>query len=100
MFLLGEGNGTPLHWHPTGESHGQRSLVGYSPWGHQELDTTEQLHFLSLLNQVMASAPINSWEIDGETVSDIFFGRGPPKSLQIEIAVMKLKDAYFLEGKL
>ena len=27
------------------ESHGQRSLVGYSPWGHKKLDTTEQLHF-------------------------------------------------------
>ena len=37
-------------WHPTpvllpGKSHGQRSLVGCSPWGHQESDTTEQLHF-------------------------------------------------------
>ena len=37
-------------WHPTpvllpGKSHGQRSLVGCSPWGHTELDTTEQLHF-------------------------------------------------------
>ena len=37
-------------WHPTpvllpGKSHGQRSLVGCSPWGRQELDTTEQLHF-------------------------------------------------------
>ena len=37
-------------WHPTpvllpGESHGRRSLVGYSPWGRKELDTTEQLHF-------------------------------------------------------
>ena len=37
-------------WHPTpvflpGKSHGQRSLVGYSPWGCKELDTTERLHF-------------------------------------------------------
>ena len=37
-------------WHPTlvflpGKSHGQRNLVAYSPWGHKELDTTEQLHF-------------------------------------------------------
>ena len=37
-------------WHPTpvllpGKSHGQRSLVGYSPWGRKELDTTERLHF-------------------------------------------------------
>ena len=37
-------------WHPTpvllpGKSHGQRSLVGYSPWGHKESDTTERLHY-------------------------------------------------------
>ena len=37
-------------WHPTpvllpGKSHGQRSLVGFSPWGHEESDTTERLHF-------------------------------------------------------
>ena len=37
-------------WHPTpallpGKSHGQRSLVGYSPWGREDLDTTERLHF-------------------------------------------------------
>ena len=37
-------------WQPTpvllpGKSHGQRSLIGYSPWGHKESDTTEQLHF-------------------------------------------------------
>ena len=49
----------------------------------------------------MASGPIASWEIDGETVetvSDLFFGA--PKSLQMVIAAMKLKDAYSLEGKL
>ena len=32
-------------------SHGQRSLVGYSPWGGKELETTEQLHFLSLFTE-------------------------------------------------
>ena len=45
---------------------------------------------------------ITSWEIDGETVetvSDFIFG-GAPKSLQMVIAAMKLKDAYSLEGKL
>ena len=41
-------------WQPTpvllpGESHGGRSLLGYSPWGHKESDTTEQLHFTSLM---------------------------------------------------
>ena len=48
----------------------------------------------------MASGPITSWEIDGETVetvSDFFW---PPKSLQMVIAAMKLKDASSLEGKL
>ena len=48
--------------------------------------------------KIMASSPITSWEIDGETVSDLFFFA--PKSLQMVIAAMKLKDAYFLEGKL
>ena len=41
----GEGNGTPLQYSWPGKSHGQRSLVGCSPWGHWESDTTERLHF-------------------------------------------------------
>ena len=52
--------------------------------------------------KIMASRPITSWETDGErveTVSDFIFW-GAPKSLQIVIAAMKLKDAYSLEGKL
>ena len=52
--------------------------------------------------KIMASGPITSWEIDGETgetVSDFLFF-GAPKSLQMETAAMKLKDAYSLEGKL
>ena len=48
--------------------------------------------------KIMASGPINSWEIDGETVADFIFQA--PKSLQMVIAAMKLKDAYSLEGKL
>ena len=47
----------------------------------------------------MASGPITSWQIDGETVSDFIFGEAP-KSLQMVIAAMKLEDAYFLEGRL
>ena len=35
----GEGNGNPLQYSCLGESHGERSLVGYSPWGHKESDT-------------------------------------------------------------
>ena len=51
--------------------------------------------------KIMASNSITSWEIDGETVktvSDFIFGA--PKSLQMVIAAMKLKDTYSLEGKL
>ena len=48
--------------------------------------------------KIMASGPITSWEIDGETVSDCIFGA--PKSLHMVIAAMKLKDAYSLERKL
>ena len=51
--------------------------------------------------KIMASGPITSWQIDGETVetvSDFIFGA--PKSLQMVTAAMKLKDAYSLEGKL
>ena len=50
--------------------------------------------------KIMASGPIISWQIDGETVETgrLFFWA--PKSLQMVIAAMKLKDAYFLEGKL
>ena len=46
----------------------------------------------------MASGPITSWEINGETVSDFILGA--QKSLKMVIADMKLKDAYSLEGKL
>ena len=51
--------------------------------------------------KIMASSPITSWQIDGETVeavSDFIFWA--PKSLQMVTAAIKLKDAYSLEGKL
>ena len=51
--------------------------------------------------KIMVSGPITSWQIDGETVTQwltLFFWA--PKSLQMVIAAMKLKDAYSLEGKL
>ena len=52
--------------------------------------------------KIMASGPITSWEIDGETVEIVsdFILRGAPKSLQMVIAAMRLKDIYSLEGKL
>ena len=49
----------------------------------------------------MASGPITSWEIDGETVETVSdFILGAPKSLKMVIEAMKLKDTYSLEGKL
>ena len=48
--------------------------------------------------KIMASGPITSWQIDGETVEDFIFWA--PKSLRMVTAAMKLKDAYSLERKL
>ena len=56
---------------------------------------------LNIQKTIMASSPITSWQVDGETVetvADLFVWA--PKSLQMVIAAMKLKDAYSLEGKL
>ena len=51
--------------------------------------------------KIMASGPITSWEIDGETVETVTdFTLGAPKSVQMMTAAMKLKDAYSLEEKL
>ena len=53
--------------------------------------------------KIMASGPITSWQIDGETmetVTDFFLGGGAPKSLQVVTAAMKLKDVCSLEEKL
>ena len=76
---------------------------------HVSFDGYKHLFLFSLMcskayiqkTKIMASGPITSWEIDGETVGSVrlyFFGA--PKSLQMVIAVMKLKDTYSLEGKL
>ena len=52
--------------------------------------------------KIMASGPITSWQIDGETVETVtdIFGGGPPKSLQMVTAAVKLKDTCSLEEKL
>ena len=51
--------------------------------------------------KIMASGPITSWEIDGETVETVAdFIFWAPKALQMMTVAMKLKDAYSLEGKL
>ena len=48
-FTFGEGNGNPLQYYCLENPMDKRSLVGYSPWGCKESDTTERLHFTSLL---------------------------------------------------
>ena len=59
------------------------------------------LKFSIQKTKIMASGPITPWEIDGETVETVSeFILGAPKSLQMVIAAMKLKDAYSLEGNL
>ena len=50
--------------------------------------------------KLMASDPITSWQIDGETVYRLYLRGGAPKSLQMVIVDMKLKDASSLEEKL
>ena len=51
--------------------------------------------------KIMASSPITSWQVDGETVETMTdFILGAPKSLQMVTTAMKLKDSYSLEGKL
>ena len=50
--------------------------------------------------KIMASGPITSWQIDGETMEITHFIFGAPKSLQVVTTAMKLKDIYSLEGKL
>ena len=73
-FLHGSGISGIRQWHPTpvllpGKSHGQRSLVGCSPWGREESDTAERLHFhfsLSCLEKEMAThSSILAWRIPG-----------------------------------
>ena len=48
-----------------GESQGQRSLVGYSPWGHEESDTTERLHFHLLEKEMATHSSVLAWRIPG-----------------------------------
>ena len=50
--------------------------------------------------KIMASSPITSWQINGETVETVILFFWAPKSLQMVTEAMKLKDAYSLEGKL
>ena len=48
-----------------GKSRGRRSLVGCSPWGREELDTTEQLHFHALEKEMATHSSVLAWRIPG-----------------------------------
>ena len=67
--VFGEGNGTPLQYFCLEKSHGRRSLVGCSPWGCEESDTTEQLYFhfyFHALEKEMAThSSVLAWRIPG-----------------------------------
>ena len=67
----------------------------------KEESETVGLKFNIQKTKIMASGPITSWEIDGETVETVSeFILGAPKSLPMVTIAMKLKDAYSLKGKL
>ena len=83
-------------------------LYGRKQRTKEPLDESERREWKSGLKlniqktKIMASSPISSWQIDWETWKQwltLFFG-GSPKSLQMVIVAMKLKDTYSLEGKL
>ena len=64
-------------------------------------ESEKSLHKVNIQKtKIMASGPITSWEIDGETMETVRDFSGAPKSLQMVIAAMKLKDACSLEEKL
>ena len=63
-------DGWKKQWQPTpvllpGNSHGWRSLVGYSPWGRKESDTAERLHFHALEKEMATHSPVLAWRIPG-----------------------------------
>ena len=71
---LGQEDPWRRKWQPTlvflpGESHGQRSLLGYSPWGRKESETTERLtfifHFHALEKEMASHSSILAWRIPG-----------------------------------
>ena len=79
---LEEGHGNPLQYSCLENPHGQRSLAGYSPWGHEESDTTEQLNWTELLFMFLSflcqcqEFPRALWTIS--LSSDHVAGRGTP----------------------
>ena len=62
--FIGEGNGTPLQYSCLGNPM-RRSLVGYSPWGREELDKTGRLHFHALEKEMPTHSNVLAWRIPG-----------------------------------
>ena len=70
LFKILRDDAVKTQWHPTpvllpGKSRGWRSLVGCSPWGRGELDTTERLHFHSLEKEMASHSIVLAWIIPG-----------------------------------
>ena len=81
--IPGEGIGNPLQYSCLEKSHGRRSLVGYSPWGRKESDTTERLHFHFVDISLQTAAPNERCELrqtNRKTVwgTELAFGFCPP----------------------
>ena len=77
--------------------------MGWAYYGEQYEGSLKTLTIHDQKTKIMASGPLTSWQIDGETmetVRDFIWGGGAPKSLQMVTAAMKLKDACPLEEKL
>ena len=77
--------------------------MGWAYYGEQYEGSLKTLTTHDQKTKIMASGPLTSWQIDGETmetVRDFIWGGGAPKSLQMVTAAMKLKDASSLEEKL
>ena len=68
----GEGNGKPTLVLLPGESHGGKSLVGYSPWGCKESDTTERLHFFTSLPLIQPEHLRNKKDLGAELIQSPF----------------------------
>ena len=64
-MVLGEGNGNPTPVLLPGTSHGQRSLVGCSPWDREESDMTENFHFHTVEKETATHSCVLAWRIPG-----------------------------------
>ena len=94
-------------WQPTpvflpGESQGRRSLVGCRLWGPKSQTRLKRLSSSSSSSKIMASSPVTSWEIDGETVETVsdFILWGSKVTADGDCSHEIIKDTYSLEGKL